>query len=176
MLRLLFVDRYMPFIDRFLMRRTTIVILKALIAVLLSLLVLCQIVVLPGMARSLAGMYPYLAYLEVPGIVIGVIFTLCAQVVLICVWRLLSLVRADSIFTPRAFVWVDVSLGAVVVATVLVVTTLALLTTAPAGSPSVVLLCLLGIVVGAGLSLLLVVLRGLLRKASQLEHDLSEVV
>lgn len=158
------------------MRQTTIVVLKALIAVLLTLLVLCQVVVLPGMANSLAGMYPYLAYLEVPGIAVGVVFTLCAQVVLVCVWRLLSLVRADSIFTPRAFVWIDVSLGAVVVATVLVVTTLALLTTAPAGSPSLVLLCLLGIVVGAGLSLLLVVLRGLLRKASQLEHDLSEVV
>ena len=96
--------------------------------------------------------------------------------VLVCVWRLLTLVRADSIFTPRAFVWVDVSLGAVVFATVLVVATLGFLLTAPAGSPSIVLLCLLGIVVGAGLSLLLVVLRGLLRKASQLEHDLSEVV
>ncbi|MFK4835418.1 DUF2975 domain-containing protein [Microbacterium sp. ZW T2_14] len=158
------------------MRPTTIVVLKAIIAVLIGLLLLCQVVVLPGMARSLAGMYPYLAYLEVPGIVIGVIFTLCAQVVLVCVWRLLTLVRADSIFTPRAFVWVDVSLWAVVFATVLVVTTLGLLLTAPAGSPSIVLLCLLGIVVGAGLSLLLVVLRGLLRKASQLEHDLSEVV
>ncbi|MEZ3159036.1 DUF2975 domain-containing protein [Microbacterium sp. BWT-B31] len=158
------------------MHRITIILLKALIVVLLALLLMCQIVVLPGMARSLAGMYPYLAYLEVPGIVIGVIFTLCAQVVLICVWRLLTLVGADSIFTPRAFVWVDTSLVAVVVATVLVVATLGFLTTAPAGSPSIVLLCLLGIVVGAGLSLLLVVLRGLLKKASQLEHDLSEVV
>ncbi|WP_160150895.1 DUF2975 domain-containing protein [Microbacterium timonense] len=151
-------------------------VLKALIAVLIALLVVCQLAVLPGMAASLAGMYPHLAYLQVPGVVIGVIFTVCAQVVLVCVWRLLTLVRADSIFTPRAFPWVDVSLAAVVIATVLVVTTLALLATAPATSPSVLLLCLLGIVVGAGMSLLLVVLRGLLRKASQLEHDLSEVV
>jgi len=43
-------------------------------------------------------------------------------------------------------------------------------------TPSITLLCVLGIVVGAGLSLLIVVLRGLLRKASRLEHDLSEVV
>jgi hypothetical protein len=43
------------------MRPTTIVVLKAIIAVLIGLLLLCQVVVLPGMARSLAGMYPYLA-------------------------------------------------------------------------------------------------------------------
>jgi hypothetical protein len=158
------------------MRPVMIMLLKALIVVLIALLLLCQVVVLPDMARSLAGMYPELAYLQVPGVVIGVIFTLCAEVVLVCVWRLLTLVGADSIFTPRAFAWVDVALWAVVGATVLVVATLFYLFTAPAGSPAVVLLLLLGVVVGAGLSLLVVVLRGLLRKASQLEADLSEVV
>ncbi|MFT4219467.1 MAG: DUF2975 domain-containing protein [Microbacterium sp.] len=158
------------------MHRATIIALKGLIVLLLALLLACQLWVLPGVAGAMAVRYPELAYLQAPGVVIGIVFTLCAQVVLLCVWSLLSLVGRDSIFSPRAFVWVDLSLAAVVVATLLVVGSLALLQAAPASGPSILILCLLGIVVGAGLSLLIVVLRGLLRKAMQLEHDLSEVV
>jgi hypothetical protein len=158
------------------MHRTTIVVLQVLIVGLLALLLFCQIVVLPQTANSMATLYPEFAQLRVPGIVIGVVFALCAQVLLVCVWRLLTLVRAGAIFSERAFVWVDVALGAVAVATLLVVGSLILLQIAGASPPSISLLCLIGIVVGAGLSLLIVVLRGLLRKASQLEQDLSEVV
>lgn len=158
------------------MHRATIVVLQVLIAGLIALLLFCQIVVLPQTAENMAALYPEFAQLRVPGIVIGVVFALCAQVLLVCVWRLLSLVRAGAIFSERAFVWVDVALGAVAVATLLVVGSLIILQIAGASPPSISLLCLMGIVVGAGLSLLIVVLRGLLRKASQLEHDLSEVV
>lgn len=158
------------------MQRSTIVVLKALIAVLLLLLVACQIFVIPAVAAQSAWRYHEIAYLQVPGIVIGILFLACVQVVLVCVWRLLSLVREDSIFSESAFPDVDVSLGAVAAATLLVVVTLITLTASGVMTPSITLLCVLGIVVGAGLSLLIVVLRGLLRKASQLEHDLSEVV
>lgn len=158
------------------MHRTTIVVLQVLIVGLLALLLFCQVVVLPSTANSMAALYPEFAQLRVPGIVIGVVFALCAQVLLVCVWRLLSLVRVGAIFSDRSFVWVDVALGAVVVATLLVVGSLVILQIAGASPPSISLLCLMGIVVGAGLSLLIVVLRGLLRKASQLEQDLSEVV
>lgn len=158
------------------MQRPTIVILKVLILLLIGLLVVCQVGVIPATATSMAARYPEFAHLEVPGIVIGVVFVLCAQVVLVCVWRLLDLVGVHGTFSERAFVWVDVALGAVVLATALVAGSLGLLLAARAAAPSISILCLLGIVVGAGLSLLLVVLRGLLRKASQLEHDMSEVV
>ncbi|GAA1999990.1 DUF2975 domain-containing protein [Microbacterium ulmi] len=158
------------------MHRITIAVLKGLIVVLVGLLLFCQIVVLPVTASGLARLYPEFADLEVPGIIIGVVFAVCAQIVLVCVWRLLSLVRIDGTFDEKAFAWVDVALGAVVLATLLIVGSLLLLQAAGASPPSIALLCLIGIVVGAGLSLLIVVLRGLLKKASQLEHDLSEVV
>ena len=45
-----------------------------------------------------------------------------------------------------------------------------------AANPSILLLGLFGVVVGAGLALLVGVLRGLLRRAITLEQDLSEVV
>ena len=159
------------------MGKLTVLALRIVLAMGLAGSVFVQAVMVPLLARDLnEDLGPDIARVSVPVLVIVLLGILAVQVTMVCVWRLLTLVRADSIFTPRAFVWVDVSLAAVVFATVLVVTTLAFLITAPAGSPSIALLCLLGIVVGAGLSLLLVVLRGLLRKASQLEHDLSEVV
>ncbi|GAA1860968.1 DUF2975 domain-containing protein [Microbacterium koreense] len=158
------------------MQRSTIVILKGLIGVLLAMILACQIFVVPLVAEQSAWRYHQIAYLQVPGIVIGILFLACVQVVLICVWRLLSLVREDAIFTQPTVPEVDVSLWAVAFATLLVAVTLVTLTASGVMNGSITLLCVLGIVVGAGLSLLIVVLRGLLRKATQLEHDLSEVV
>jgi len=158
------------------MQRTTVIALKVLIAALLALLVACQVFIVPAVAAQSAWRYHEIAYLQVPGIIIGVLFLVCVQVVLVCVWRLLSLVRADAIFSERAFPDVDVSLAAVAFATLLVAVTLVTFTAVDVQNASVTLLCVLGIVVGAGLSLLIVVLRGLLRKATQLEQDLAEVV
>lgn len=158
------------------MNRTTIVILKTLIAILIALLLFCQLVVIPQTVAGLAWVYPEFSQLVVPGIIVGGVFALCAQVLLVCVWRLVTLVRVDSIFSERAFIWVDVALAAVALATALVIGALIILMVAGASPPSISLLCLIGAIVGAGLSLLLVVLRGLLRKASELERDLSEVV
>jgi hypothetical protein len=158
------------------MNRTTIVLLKALIAILIALLVFCQVFVIPRTVSGLASVYPEFSDLVWPGIIVGGVFALCAEVLLVCVWRLVTLVRVDSIFSERAFIWVDVALAAVSLATVLVIGALVILMVAGASPPSISLLCLIGAIVGAGLSLLLVVLRGLLRKASQLERDLSEVV
>ena len=158
------------------MHRMTIVSLKSLIAVLLALLVLCQFVVVPAIAASMADRLPPLAFLQWPGVVVAAIFVLCLQAALVCVWRLLSLAREGIIFNPRAFAYVDVILGAIIVATVIVLATLVLLTAVGAVSPSIALLSVLGIVIGAVLALLVVVLRSLLRQASQLESDLAEVV
>lgn len=158
------------------MQRSTILVLKALIAVMIGALVVCQIFVVPWVAAQSAWRYHEIDYLQVPGIVIGILFLVCVQVVMVCVWRLLSLVGKDAIFSERAFPDVDVSLGSVGFATLLVLVTLVTLTASGVSNASITLLCILGIVVGVGLSLLIVVLRGLLRKAYQLELDLSEVV
>jgi hypothetical protein len=158
------------------MDRTAIVALKALIVVMITLLLVCQIFVVPTVAEQMAERSPDLRYLQVPGILITVAFLLSVQVALVCVWRLLSLVRASSIFSVDAYTWVDIILGAVAVATLLIVGSFVTLAFAGVASPSVTILCALGIVLGSGFALLIVVMRGLLRKASQLEQDLAEVV
>ncbi len=158
------------------MHRITIVSLKSLIAVLFALLLLCQTVVVPIVAAQMAETLPPLAFLQWPGVIAAAIFVLCLQVALACVWRLLTLAREGIIFNAKAFAYVDVILAAIIVATVIVLGSIILLTAVGAASPSITLLAALGIVIGAVLALLVVVLRGLLRQASQLESDLAEVV
>jgi hypothetical protein len=158
------------------MDRSVIVALKALIVALITLLIVCQIFVIPGLAQQMIERSPEHSYLQVPGTFVTVGFLLCIQVALICVWRLLSLVRASSIFSNDSFAYVDVILGVVALATVLIIGSFITLAIAGAASPSVTVLCALGMVIGFGLALLIVVMRGLLRKASQLEKDLAEVV
>jgi hypothetical protein len=158
------------------MHRTAIVTLKTLIFVLIALLLACQIFVIPAVAQQMVEKSAELGYLQVPGIVVTAGFVLCVQVALVCVWRLLSLVRASILFRDNAFTYVNIILGLVALATLLILGSFITLAVAGVASPSVTMLCSLGIVVGSGLTLMIVVMRGLLRKASELERDLSEVV
>jgi hypothetical protein len=158
------------------MNRVTIVSLKSFIAVLVGLLLLCQTIVVPLIAANTAERLPPLAFLQWPGVVAATIFVLCLQVALVCVWRLLTLTREGIIFNSRAFRFVDVILVAIIVATTVVFGSLVIVITAGASTPSIAFLGVLGVVVGGMLALLVGVLRGLLRKAAQLESDLAEVV
>jgi hypothetical protein len=157
------------------MHSTVTVALKALLVVMILIMLAGQIWVIPGAAAQTAMQHPEYAHLQLPGILITITFLLCVQLALVCVWRLLSLVRASSIFSPDAFKWVDVILALVIAATLLILISFITLTAVGVSSPANVL-CILGVILGSGFALLVVVLRGLLRKASQLEQDLAEVV
>lgn len=150
--------------------------LKALIVVLLALLLASQVLVIPEVARITALRNPDVAQLEVPGIIGAVLFIALVEVTLVCVWFLLSLVQTDRIFRVEAFRYVDIILAALVAAGVLILAAYLVILANRAVSLSLSLLAILGIVVSAALALLVVVLRGLLRKALELEQDLSEVV
>jgi len=157
------------------MHRTTIIALKALLIVMILFMLAGQALVIPGVAAQTAEQFPAYAYLQIPGIVVSILFLVCVQLSLICVWRLLSLVRGSSIFSRDAFKWVDGILALVVVATLLILASLITLTAVGISSPAN-MICILGVILGSGFALLVVVLRGLLHKASQLEQDLAEVV
>lgn len=157
------------------MNRSVILSLKALLAVMIAILLACQIWVIPEVAAQTANKHPEFTYLQVPGILIAIVFLLCVQLALLCVWRLLTLVRGSSIFSQDAFKWVDAILWLVITATLLILASFITLTVV-GNSSTVNVLCILGVILGAGFALLVVVLRGLLHKASQLEQDLAEVV
>lgn len=158
------------------MNNTAIVALKSLIVTMIVLMLVCQAFLVPAVAGQTAYYNPEFAHLELPGIVIAIAFLLCVQLALVCVWRLLSLVRSSTIFSADAFTWVNGILGLVVAATAIIVGAFVTLQIAGVASGSVNVMCVLGVILGAGLALLVVVLRGLLQQASQLQHDLDEVV
>ena len=158
------------------MQRIAVVGAKVGIVLITLITVVGQVLIVPLVAAETARANPEVGYLRLPGIVGCVAVIACVQVALVCVWRLLSMVARDSIFRPSAFRLVDVIIGSVLAATVLLVAAFVILQAAQALAPGVMIMLFSGTVTGTGLALLLVVMRGLLKKATELEQDLEEVV
>lgn len=127
-------------------------VLKTLIAVMLLLLLASQLLVIPEVARITAIRNPDVAQLEVPGIIGAIIFLALVQVTLLCVWRLLSLVRAERIFSADAFRYVDIILWALAAAGALIAVSYVVIVASRAVSLSLTLLAILGVVVSAALA------------------------
>jgi hypothetical protein len=103
------------------------------------------------------------------------------QAVIVCVWRLLTLVQRDQIFTEASLRWVDVIVWAFVAGWLLLAamagSLVAYIYFTPElrdpGTPAV----LVGItLIGAVLVLLIVVMRDLLSQATSLRTDMEGVI
>ena len=116
-----------------------------------------------------------MAYLRWPATAVTVFWLLCVQVVIICTWQLLTLVKNDRIFTQAARSWVDGIVWAIVAAwvTLLAVFLYVGFHADDPGLPLLLFLLLTGITV---LGLLMVVMRALLRQATTLRADMEAVI
>lgn len=158
------------------MTKLSILALRALLTVGMLGALLAQLWFFPTLAGELATSYPEVAWLRWP-VLLAVVFGIVAvEVAIVAVWVLLSMVQRDSVFSPRAFRWVDVIVAAAMVATGLVIAVLAMLVHARTLPPAVMLLLLALIVAGAAFALLMTVMQGLLRQAANLTVELSEVI
>jgi Protein of unknown function (DUF2975) len=152
-----------------------VVLLRAFLSVLFAVLVMFQTFSLPGQFAHMAEEHPDLAYLRWPMTAVAVFWVLCIQVVVVCTWRLLSLVEDDRIFTEMSLAWVDgivtavVAAGAVLLGVDLYVAT-------RADDPGLPLLLFLLSVGVAVFGLVLLVMRALLRQATALRTDLEAVI
>ncbi|MER6011173.1 DUF2975 domain-containing protein [Streptomyces bluensis] len=142
-----------------------------------------QIVVIPTVAADEVDRFPPYAPFAAPYVTVAIIGVVCVQVALVAVWMLLTMVQRDAIFTVRAFRWVDIIIGSSFVATLLAVGVAGHLALADIPSPDGnmgVIGALAGAVasVGVGVSfvMLVVIMRSLLRKATDLETEIAEVV
>jgi DUF2975 family protein len=108
---------------------------------------------------------------------------LAAQVVLACVWQLVSMVRRGTVFSPAAFRYVHVMIGGFVAAALLAFALGVVLAPGEAVAPGVVLLIGgIGLAI-LGVALVVVVLRMLLAQAvardveaAQMQAELGEVI
>lgn len=154
---------------------TTLALRAALIVLALG-TVVGQVVILPAIGRDLGGIDERAT---VPFTVVAIAVALCFQLALVATWVLLGMVRRDAIFTPRAFRWVDVILGAGIAAAVLLLAIAVIVYVyiePPLDAPGLVVIALGAAVGGGAFVLLMVVMRGLLRKATELQSELEEVV
>ena len=149
--------------------------LRFFLAVLFAVLVLFQVMSLPGQFRYMAEQDPEMAYLRWPATAVTIFWVLCVQVVVVCTWKLLTLVLADQIFTDAALRWVDGIVWAVGAAWVVLLAVLVFvgLNASDPGLPLLLFLLSVGVTV---LGLLMVVMRALLRRATTLRTDMEAVI
>lgn len=149
------------------MGKTTILLLRAVIALALAGSLVVQVMIVPAIWFDLVGTEPAIRITVVSIIVLGVV---TMQVFGVCVWMLLTKVRRGSVFTEASFRYVDIIVGAISAAAALAFAMAVLLRLGEA-APGVV-----GLVGGAGLvlagvALLVVVMKALLRQAIDRERE-----
>jgi hypothetical protein len=149
--------------------------LRILLVLAFTALLAAQVVALPDMLARLAAQTPDLAPWRWALLAAAVLQVVCVQVVVVCTWRLLTMVRDDRIFTEASLVWVNPIVVAVAVAWMLLLAELAVVV--GGGLPgSAALLVVLLLVVVAVVGLLMVVMRALLRQATRLRSELETVI
>ncbi|GAB3974716.1 DUF2975 domain-containing protein [Streptomyces sparsus] len=165
------------------MGKMTVHALRAVLVVLLGGSVFVQALMVPLLATDLEEAGGELSHLRVPLVVMTLLGLVTVQVVLVCVWRLVTMVRSGTVFSPAAFRYVHIVIGAFVAAGLLVFTIAVLLAPGEAVAPGMVLL-LGGVVVALlGVALIVLVLRMLLAQAvardveaDQMRAELEEVI
>jgi len=123
-------------------------------------------------AEALAEFLPVLAPTHEELALVAVGFGICAAAALITTGVLVGYVRADAIFRPSALRWVNVLMGAFAMGTVLIAVALIFIP----GPPQLFLLVEACVPVGITITLILLVMRALLRRAVLMHLELDEVV
>lgn len=166
------------------MGNLTILALRIVLAMVLAGSLFVQAVMVPLLATDLSEDFGSdVADVSVPLIVITVLGIVTIQVTVICVWRLVTMVRRGTVFSHAAFRYVDVVIGAVAAASLLTFGLGVVLAPGETVAPGVVLLIGGLAVIVAGIALIVLVMRMLLAQAvardaeaHHLQAELDEVI
>ena len=152
-----------------------VTLLRILLVLAFAAMLLAQVMMVPGQLGLFAEGQPDRSHRTWVGLAVWEFWLLCVQVVIVCTWKLLTLVRTDRIFSTSSLVWVDVIVAACGAAWV-VLAGLWLYVGFTADDPGLPLLLTILLVAGAVLALLMVVLRALLQQATTLRTDMEAVI
>ncbi|PNH85261.1 DUF2975 domain-containing protein [Arthrobacter sp. AFG20] len=151
-----------------------------LVMVFLGLLV-AQVMSFPGEFLFTTEEGPRMDPWRWPMLLFWELEAVCLQVVIVCIWRLLTLVQRDRIFTAASLRWVDVIMWAFVVAWLVLASMAGSLVAYIYFTPELrdpgLPMVLIGVtLIGAVLVLLIAVMRDLLRQATSLRTDMEGVI
>jgi hypothetical protein len=155
--------------------RRAITPLRVGLVLTFALLVVFQTLSFPGQFAAMADEHPEDAFLRWPLTAFFALEILCAQVVLVSTWKLLGMVQQDRIFSEQSFRWVDAIIGAIGVGWVLLVG-LFLFVGFSADDPGLPMVMLMAVLLGGSFGLLMLVMRALLRQATDLRTDMEAVI
>ena len=155
------------------MNRYTVLALRVVLACGLVGSLLVQAVMVPLLAADLDEAPDGVRWPVVAIVLLGIV---TIQVGMVCVWRLLTLVREDTVFSRASFRYVDAIVAAAATASALLFALGVVLAPGEDVAPGVVLLVGgAGGLVG-GVALLMVVMRSLLVQATELRAELDAVI
>lgn len=155
--------------------RLAVIALRIVLIAAFLLLLLFQVMSIPGQFAHMAHENPERAHLQWPLTIFFILEVACVQVVIVSTWKLLTLVKQDRIFSRGALVWVNAIVWAIAGGWTMLAA-LAAVVVLNADDPGLPLLLLLVLVAGAALGLVVVVLRALLRQAADLRADMEAVI
>ena len=162
------------------MGNLTVLALRVILAMGLVGSLFVQVVMVPLLAVDLDEAP---AGVRAPVVVIVLLGIGTIQVTMVCVWRLLTMVRRGTVFSHAAFRYVDIVIGAAAAASLLMFGLGVTLAPGEAVAPGIVLLIGGAAVLIAGVALVVLVLRMLLAQAvardaeaRHLKAELDEVI
>ena len=157
-----------------------VVPLRVLLGLVFAALLAAQVWAVPAMLPDMTA--PSLEQSVVRGVMLTVslVGLLCVQVVIVCTWQLLTLVRDDRIFSASSLPWVNAIVGALALGWAMLLGALVcsyyFVIDEVSDEPALPLLLLVLLLVGAVVGLLVVVMRALLKQATLLRSDLEAVI
>ncbi|NMM97849.1 DUF2975 domain-containing protein [Bifidobacterium olomucense] len=143
-----------------------------------------QIIAVPIFSEAMAGLYSSQPPLRWLYLILGELFLACVEIAFIGVWRLFSLSGSGAVFTTQALPCVNLIIGCASVGTAFTATVLGIFAFSSWNDTSMQamdyfgILAALGITVVAeiGFILLMIVMKGLLRAATDQSSELEQVI
>ncbi|KAB7788465.1 DUF2975 domain-containing protein [Bifidobacterium cebidarum] len=166
------------------MNRWVLYGLKAIVVLIWLGCIWGQVIVVPIFSEAVANTYPSQTPLHWLYLILGELFLVCVEIAFIGVWRLFSLSGSGSVFTAKALPCVNLIIGCASIGTA--ITAIALGTFAVSawhdatmqGMDYFSIAAVLGatLVAEIGFILLMLVMRGLLRAATDQSDELEQVI
>ncbi|MCR3746123.1 MULTISPECIES: DUF2975 domain-containing protein [Lentzea] len=155
--------------------RWAVTALRVFLVALFGILVMLETFSIPGQYAHMAQQNPDEAHLRWPSTIVSIFWIVCVQVVIVATWKLLTLVRKDLIFTEGAIKWVNVMVWAIAAAWAVLVGVFIWIGV-NADDPGVIVLFFLFTSAVSVVGLVLVVMRALLKRATELRADMESVI
>jgi Protein of unknown function (DUF2975) len=154
--------------------------LRILLAIVFVALLAAQIWAVPAVLPDLTEPTLERQVMRSTMLLVAVLGLACIQAVVVCTWKLLTMVTTDRIFSASSLPWVNAIVWAIAVGWLMLLGTFVcayyFIIDEVSDDPVLPALLLLLLLVGAVLGLLMVVMRALLRQATTLRADMEAVI